>query len=251
MMINVFICEDQNKQRDRLIKVIADYILMENLDMEIVLPTPNPYELLKYVKERNIIDGLYFLGIDFATEINGLELAVEIRKYDKRGIIAFVSNNRDAIRLVYKYYVEAIDYISKENFDNMKKKIIKCIYFAQKRLIENKEKRFVFKVNDRIISRPYNDILLFEKSIKNKNKIRLVTLKESFEFYGTLKEIEGVFESFYRIGGSYVFNMENVKDFIKPEGKVVMINELKYYIPMRHSKTFVENMRFKKEDGAL
>ena len=36
-MINVFICEDQAEQRDKLTKVIRDYVLMENFDMEVIL----------------------------------------------------------------------------------------------------------------------------------------------------------------------------------------------------------------------
>jgi len=247
MMINIFICEDQTEQRDRITEIIYNYILMENLDMKIALAISNPYELLKYIKERDIVDGLYFLGVDLATTLNGVELAVEIRKYDKRCLIAFVSDNTAVIELNYKYFVEALTYISKKNVQYMEQGIRRCLYLAQERLVTNKKRRYVFREGDKILSQPYNDILYFEKSVVDKNKVKIITFKESFEFYGTLKEVEDAHESFYRVGGSYVFNMDNVKGFVKSRGEVVMTNELKCCIPMKHAKIFSKNIENKEK----
>ena len=221
-MINIFICEDQAEQRDRLTKVIRDYVLMENFDMEVILSTPNPYDLLKCVEEKKIVDGLYFLDINLGVDINGIELAVKVREYDKRGMIVFVTANPDLIKLTYKYHVEAIAYIVKGDVENMEQEIKLCIDLGNKRLVENQKRMFVFKMGDRILSEPYSNILYFEKSVNNKNKVVMQTKNGSFEFLGTLKEIENTHESFCRVGGSCVFNRDNIKALEKTgESKVL------------------------------
>ena len=245
-MIGVFICEDQDEQRNRLTKVIDDYVVMENLDMEVVLSTTNPYELLEYVKENNVSCGLYFLDIHLKNKINGIEVATEIKKYDKRSMTVFVTIDPELMKLTFKYHVEAIAYIIKDDVEKMEKEIKACIDFAQDRLVENEEKMFIFKIDDKVLSESYSEILYFEKSLTNKNKVKMITKKGSLEFYKTLKEIESMHESFHRVGGSYVFNMDNVKGFMKKECEVIMINDLACGIPQRRAKDFVEFMEDKK-----
>lgn len=238
LMIGVFICEDRDEQRDKITKIIGNYILMEDLAMKVMFATPRPHELIKQIEENKVVDGLYFLGIDLAADITGIELAAKIRKHDKRGMIAFVTSDRNSIKLIFKHRVEAINYIDKENVEHMEREIKECIDLAQERLVENKEKRFLFKIDGKISSTAYSEILYFEKSSINKNKTMMVTTKGLFEFYKTLKEIESVHQSFYRIGGSYVINMDNVKTFVKNECKVVMVNDLECFIPPKRVKLF-------------
>ena len=241
-MINIFICEDQDKQRSRMMRVINDYVMMENLDMELSLSVANPYDLLEYVKENSVSQGLYFLDIHLDADLTGIELAVKIRKYDKRGMIIFVTSDKDLIKLTYKYHVEAIGYIDKEDIKDMEKEVKECIHLAQERLALNKEKMFVFRIDDKVFSESYSNILYFEKSLNNKNKVLMITKNGSFEFYMTLKEIAKVHESFYRVGGSYVFNMDNIQSITINEGKVVMINGLDCFISRKHSVAFAKFM---------
>ena len=243
MMIVVFICEDQEQQRRRLQKVVNDYITMESLDMEVGLSIADPRELLKYIRGNDISQGLYFLDIDLRTDINGIELAAEIRKYDKRGMIVFVTADKESLKLTFKYYVEAIGYIVKDDIESMEKEVKRCIDLACERLIENKEKMFLFQVGDRVLSRPYSEILYFEKSKKDRNKVRLVTKKGEFEFYQTLKGIESMHGSFCRVGGSYVFNLDNVKSVVRSECKVIMVNDLVCVIPSRRVAAFGKTLK--------
>jgi len=245
-VINVFICEDQEAQRKSLEKLIKIHISMELLDMSISLSAHDPHELLDYVKTNKIIDGLYFLDIDLKTDMNGIELAAEIRKYDKRGMIAFITAEKDAHKLVFEYYIEAIGYVEKLGTENMRKGIIKCITKAQERLILNEEKRFVFKVGENSLSRPYSEILYFEKSENDKNKVSMVTTTGQFEFFGILKEIANAHKSFHQADRSYVFNMDNVVKFEKKKGQVTLLNGIVCYISSRKKKDFAHLMNMRR-----
>jgi len=241
-MINVFICDDELQHRTRLEKGIGDYILMENLDMQLTLTVDNPSGLLEYVKDNNISQGLYFLDIHLNSYITGIELAAKIREHDKRGMVVFVTTDAHSVKLTYKYYVEAIGYVVKDNVNVMEAEIKECLYLAQARLVENKEKMFVFKVGDKVSSIAYDEILYFEKSASSKNKVIMVTKKGTSEFYMTIKEIASMYESFHRVGASYVFNLNNVEKLTTSEYKVTMVNGLECDIPRRHSASFVKAM---------
>ena len=49
-MLNIFVCEDDPMQRKNVVQIIKNTVLIEELDMRLILDTPNPYELLEAVK---------------------------------------------------------------------------------------------------------------------------------------------------------------------------------------------------------
>lgn len=80
-MLNIFVCEDNAAQRQTVINIIQNTVLIEELDMQLSLDTGDPYMLLEKVKtSRNT--GIYFLDIDLNSNMNGMKLAQQIRLYD-------------------------------------------------------------------------------------------------------------------------------------------------------------------------
>jgi len=243
-MIKVFVCEDREEQRQQLEKLIKGYISMEDLDMSVVLATADPYEVLSYVEKNKVTDSLYFLDIDLQTNITGIQLGAKIREHDKRGMIAFVTAEKSAHRLIMDHYVEAIGCVEKT--DAMEQGIRECIVKAQERLLLNEEKRFQFKVGRDVRSKPYNEILYFEKSPDNKNKIRIITTTGDADFLGALKDIAKEHKSFYQADGSYVFNMDNMTGFERNSGKVTLINDVICYIAVKKRKDFERMMIYRR-----
>ena len=62
-MLDIFVCEDNAIQRQSIVKTIQNAVLIEELDMQLVLDTGDPYVLLEKLEaSRNT--GIYFLDID-------------------------------------------------------------------------------------------------------------------------------------------------------------------------------------------
>ncbi len=76
-MIDVYICEDNQKQLNLFKKYISNSIMIESLDMKIALATSDPHELLRKILTAENI-GLFFLDIDLKSDVNGLALAQRI-----------------------------------------------------------------------------------------------------------------------------------------------------------------------------
>ena len=101
-MIDIYICEDIQKQRERIAYYVETAIMIEEYDMELKLATDDAGAFLQAVKKSKNT-GLYFLDIDLGSGKNGLELAREIREYDPRGFIVFVTSHSEMSLLTFQY----------------------------------------------------------------------------------------------------------------------------------------------------
>ena len=224
-MLHIYICEDDKKQRDNFAKFIEDIIIIENLDMKLALSTSDPYELIENVKSSKY-SGLYFLDIDLNKNIDGIKLAEEIRKYDSRGFIVFVTTHSEMSYLTFQYRVEALDYIIKDEYLNIKNRIHECIIDALEKHSKQRKNNKIFTINsdERVINVEYDKILFFETS-KKIHKIILHAIDRQVEFYGQIKDIEDALdESFVRVHKSYLVNKNNISEVNKLSRKITMKN---------------------------
>lgn len=72
-MLNVYICEDNERQREQIERLVTHSIIKHKLDMEVACSTGDYRELL----EQSGKDGhpsLFLLDIDLKADINGIQL---------------------------------------------------------------------------------------------------------------------------------------------------------------------------------
>lgn len=237
-MLKIFICEDNNEQRKRFKSIIENIILMEDYDMELVLSTHSPQDLLLKVKEEKGT-GVYFLDVDLKSDINGIQLAEKIRELDGEGFIIFVTTHSEMSYLTFIYKVEAMDYIIKDNHANIRTRITQCIKSAnEKYLLKSKiNKIYSINIGDRVINVAYSDILFFETS-SSIHKIILHCENTQLEFYGKMKNIEEELlnSGFCRCHTSYIINLNNIKEIDKKNRVIIMKNGEKCLISTRGLK---------------
>lgn len=162
--MNIFICEDNESQREKIKNIILDTIMIENLDMEIVLDTANPKELLEIIKEYSK-NNIYFLDVDLRHAINGIQLAEKIRDKDPRGFIVFITTHAEMSYLTFLYKVEAIDYIVKDNYKNIRRRVYDSLMNINKKystLNNSVSKTIAVKNGEKIYNLELDSILFFE-----------------------------------------------------------------------------------------
>lgn len=131
-MLNIFVCEDDAVQRRTILKIIQNTLLIEELDMQLVLDTGDPYALLEEVKASQNT-GVYFLDIDLGADMNGMKLAQQIRLFDPRSFIIFITAHSELSYMTFQYRVEAMDFVLKDNPAEAKVKIRECLLNAMER----------------------------------------------------------------------------------------------------------------------
>lgn len=211
-MLNVYICEDDKKQLADLSAIVRSTIMIEEYDMTLELSTVDPYELLHEIQDKKNFIGVYILDVDLNTDIDGIELAAKIRQYDVSGTIIFVTTHEEMAHLTFKYKVEAIDYIIKDDPIKMSHDLKACLKIANERQShENlQEDIFTVKVGSRRRSFHYADIVYFETS-DTPHKIILHTENSMTEFYYQIKDLEKIDPRFIRCHKSFVINKQKIE----------------------------------------
>ncbi|MCI8873724.1 MAG: response regulator transcription factor [Lachnospiraceae bacterium] len=237
-MIDIYICEDNQKQLHLFEKYISNLILIENLDMKIVQATSDPHEVLKKILTAEHT-GLFFLDIDLKSDVNGLTLAQRIRQIQPRCFIIFITSHSEMSFLTFQYKVEALDFIIKDTPEHIKSKIHECLLDVESKytsLNNTVNRTFTINQNDKHITIDYNDIVFFETS-SNIHKIILHAKKRVIEFSSQLKDVEQQLDyRFYRCHRSYLINKDNISE--------VDFNELVVY--MNNGETCPVSVRLKK-----
>ena len=213
-MLDIFVCEDNAAQRQTIVQTIQNTILIEELDMQLVLNTGDPYVLLEKIKNSQNT-GIYFLDIDLNSSMNGMKLAQQIRLFDPRGFIIFITAHSELSYMTFQYQVEAMDFVLKDTPDEAKVKIRQCLLNAMERYTlqtSRTHKVYTIETGGRKISIDYDDILFFETS-SNIHKVILHAKDRQIEFFSTIKDLLKAFgDDFVRCHRSFLVNKKNIKE---------------------------------------
>lgn len=236
--MKVVICEDNQRFAYQMADYIKRYAFIEENGIEIVLNSGNPFEIMEYISVNHI--DCFFLDIDLGTSINGLDLAMEIRKYHPLASIVFVTTYNEMLKLTFKYHVEALDFISKDEITDLRENIIIALetaYSKYKKIGQQKNVRiFQFKTGEFVKNIECSDIIAFQVS-SSAHKVILSTFNGQFEFYQSLNKIEEHDKGFFRCHKAYIINIENVEDIDFKLRKVRMKNGMDYPVAFRRLKS--------------
>jgi len=241
-MLNIIICEDDSYYRQKFENILEDEMVALKLNSKTDLSTNNPTDVINYLNNNIGKSFIYFLDVELKSDINGIELAKIIRKYDSRGYIVFITSHTELSNLTFKYKVQALDYISKFDTNNFKNNISECLLEAYNDYKNNfiQEKGFIeIDLGNRIIKFSYDEILFFETTTID-HKLRLHTKTGHFEFYGKIKDLEVRLPAYFiKTYRSYLVNTNNIKSINKHSNTISMINDETCYA----SKKFIKGLK--------
>lgn len=236
--LKILICEDDPKQRERMESIIQNYIMIEEKPMEIEISTSDPYALLEASKNMTDI-GCYFLDIQLESDINGIKLGSEIRKHDPVGNIIFVTSHSELTYLTFVYKLAAMDFIFKDDIDELRTRIIDCLETALKRLDlltkDNTVETMELKQGSNSVYVNYDDVMFFESSPKSHRLIAHLDNRQ-IEFYGNLRELAQIDGRFFRCHNSFVLNRHNITHVDAKERIVYFKNDEFCYVSVRNIK---------------
>lgn len=239
-MLKIYLCEDEKPQLERWRQIVQNYLLMHDDNMELFCWTNKPAKLLKYLDSADS-PGLYFLDIDLKTEMNGLDLAREIRKRDPRGYLVFITTHDETAPLTFKLKVEAMDFILKDEPECLEERIISCLEAASAnydKYLEKKKKAIIVK-EDRSSVRIDQDDILYITTDSNSRTIAVYTWNRVRRQPGTLKEIAASLHPWFcHCSRSEIINIKYVKEYLPATRKLTMENETVFKVSIRKKGEF-------------
>jgi len=251
--LSVIICEDDVRQRERIEEIVANCMKHENWNIEVDLATECPLRVLEHVQSIPDQDTLYILDVNLNHELNGIDLAAQIREYDKAGRIIFVTTHGELSHLTFTYKLEVMDYIIKDNPEGIIERIEECIYLAVTRLKSNHNtvgEAHYIKIGNKLKPVPYKEIMFFASS-DTPHKVILHMENGVLEFYGSIKSIAESHPHFYRCHKSYVVNLQNVKNVDRVQKKIEMVNGSECIVSMRGIPGLMKALKVNQKKRAL
>lgn len=226
-MIPIYLCDDEPDIRQALCREIKKEILISGYDMEIAVACAGPEELL-YALRKNKRRGIYFLDVDLKDDnYTGFTLGQAIRREDPRGFLVYVTAFGELAFETFRYQLEALDYIVKDDREKMFAGIRKCLASVVERMQNEKDdtrEYFTVKFMDTVRHIPMDEILFFETGSRS-HRIILHGLKEQLDFTGSIQELEQQLgKTFLRIHRAYLANRKHIQYLDAKERKVVFSN---------------------------
>ncbi|GBU10540.1 accessory gene regulator protein A [Erysipelotrichaceae bacterium] len=244
-MLSVYILEDDAMHRASIEKIIRDTIMIEELEMELACVSANPVEVIEYVRMHPKPPGVYFFDVDLKTDMTGIAAAVHVRKMDENGKIIFVTTRGELSYLTFTHKIEALDYIVKDNPDEIARRIRECLLLAQTRYYQEKRTSgAVFRIQEKEMLRsfPHEDIMFFETGNES-HQILLHTANAHIYFSASLSEIAMQSEQFFRCHKSYVVHLKNIVSYDKKEKKITCKNGEHCYVSIREQSRLLKALR--------
>jgi DNA-binding LytR/AlgR family response regulator len=168
IIIRIAICEDEEEQQN-ILKSHLDIIFKESkYDYELFVFCSGEELMENYPREIDI-----FLLDIYMGEINGIEVAKNIRKIDQDCEIIFITFFHGHVREGYE--VRAYRYLTKPvEFLELKKHLLSCI----EKIVESKNNELIVFDEDNVYKISINSIL-YTQNLKNDMVIH--TLKREFK----------------------------------------------------------------------
>lgn len=198
MYMNILICGSDSDEIIQLENQLEEVGKEENIRVNIDTNICMNQQLVKnWVTEKYDI---LFVNLD-NTEKDSLYYAEKIRLKDEKVYIILLSENQEKIQETFEIMPASylITPVEKENLRHWVKKV--------REKIEDHRLYITFNYKRKTYHIPYQKILYLESQ---QHKIRVVTEKESYTFYGQLSQIQKQMEQgkeiFLRIHQSYLIN---------------------------------------------
>ena len=199
IMLRIGICDDECYARDAL-RLELEKILEET--EEIVYEFSCGETAVSWLKKHLGEIDLLFLDVEMRG-ISGIQAAEQIRGFDTKLQIVFVTGYRDFVFQGYR--VQAVDYLVKP-VDAVR--LSDVLDRVRRQLEQAGEKQFVFQNADGVYRLYLDEIQYF---YSDKRKVSVVTKERTLSFYAKLDEVEErVGRPFVRIHQRYLVNADAV-----------------------------------------
>lgn len=226
MSYPIIICEDDPTQLKRLRTLIENYLLFHNNFFQLDLSVITPNEVLEYLKSSAPSHGTYILDIDLQADINGIDLAEQIREFDINGNIIFTTTHDEMAPTTLKRKVAAIGFIEKDqSIESYRDELYGTLTYIEKLTTKSPEAKqhFTFEVGNQLFNFDQDEVFSIESS-SVPHQLVFTSKTGQYEFYGKLKELEKQYTFLFQLSRSCLINVSNVRQIDFPSRSVLLKN---------------------------
>lgn len=204
-MLRIAICDDEIRARDTL-RFSLEKILLENME-EVVYEFSTGEGAIRWLRQHPGEIDLLFLDVEMEG-ISGIETARQIRNFDQKILIVFVTGYPDFVFDGYR--VQALDYLLKPTDETRLSDVLHLVRYV---LSDSVTKQFTFRNADGIYRLYLSDILY---CFSERRKVFVVTRNKTISLYAKLDDVQNqIGTRFIRIHQRFLVNTDAVEQIQK------------------------------------
>ncbi|MBP2110056.1 LytR/AlgR family response regulator transcription factor [Paenibacillus silagei] len=240
--MKIIICENNDQAALSVHSAIKSIVSELDVSISVPLITSDPRRVIRYLSANNHSDCVYLLELKLQSELNGIDLAKIIRDYDPLGYIVFLTSSFELDLLTYQHKIKAMDYIFKFPFLDLPKRLKLCLSSIigdfKKINVGHKDNLLTIDTATQVININISEIQFLETDINHRIKIH--SLNETIECYGTLKSVESLLPSYFcKVHRSYIVNTRYIKSIDKTQFTLNMTNKETVYVSKRNMQSLL------------
>lgn len=244
--MRIIVLEDNIHHQLRLESALYD--VAKNLNLHIYVKCATTLEEFEDYKQKEAVNQVYFLDLEIDGDRDkGFQIAKTIRETNPYAVIIFTTTLSEAMPLVFKNHVSALDFITKDLPEkDYRARVKQCLEQVLKHGQTNKHEEILhYSYQGRPgINIPISDILFIQTSVKSH---RLVIYTSEFikEFYGSLSEILQLDTKnhFQRVDRSAIVNVQNIASYDSKTKEVMFFEGTTCPVSRLHLKTLKIRMK--------
>src|SRR5690625_3317921 len=242
-VMSIFILEDDVIQAQQLKRVVTEVCEKHRVPYDFIEVTSRQQDIIKRIPLTTYLP-IYFLDIEIKNEERkGLEVAQEIRKFDPRGIIVFVTTHSEFAPISYQYMVSALTFIDKALPYEVRYRLFKQSLFHYR-----ERNSAHITTDDFLVENAHATGRVHFASVEyirtdEPHRLVLITTERLVHFYGTLKEIETLDERLLRCHQSFIVNTTQISAYDPKEKMLILKSSKSVPVSRRLSRKVRQTLR--------
>lgn len=212
MALPIFLCDDNSVLVQYYKSVIENWIMINDYDMELIFATTDPDDIFQYLKKNSLTNCLFFLDIDLGTELDGIDIAQQIRRDNAFAQIVFITSHQELAIKTLQKQISPLNYIVKDS-QTEKNQIQKVLNSCHQQTFIDRlpnQRHLSFLIGSRSIRVAISTIYFIETS-PTPHKIILYGEDIMYEFYGKMDDLTDEYPELLRVHKSFLINPQQIK----------------------------------------
>lgn len=230
-MLNFVVCDDNIYILDKISKILESIFIEHNFDANIIFKGTNADEVLQFIKNNyNKIDVL-ILDINLKSEVSGLDIAKNLRNYNKNAYIIFTTGHLEYVMMAYKY--KTFDYLPKPiTFEKIEETVIRLFND-----ITNNSNKYLKLVSKNMLINE-DDIYYIKK---DGMRAIFISPYQTYEIYNSFSKIQNSLPpNFIRCHKSYIVNINKISDIRININKIYFKDNISCSIGPKYKNNLLE-----------
>ena len=234
-MLNFVLCDDENLMLDKISSLFEKAFIKTDLDAKIVLKTSDYKEVVSFMSSNTV--NVVVLDIEFKnSNLNGLNIAEEIRKINNSCYIFFITSHYEYLAQAYDYKTFAYLFKNSLNLNTISKTLTRL-----SNDVSGNSKKFI-KIDSKGTFIELSEIKFIEK---HGMKLIYHTIDECFYAYTSFTKIEHLLpQNFVRCHKSFIANINNISSISLSDNSIIFNNNEICYIGPKYKNSFLEMINY-------